>query len=130
MSINANAVHLMGNLTRDPELITSDRNGNQLDNAICNFGIATNRQYRNRESGKLVQETCFVDNVAFGRQAEVVHEFCKKGTPVYVQGYLRLDQWQDNGTQRQKLKVVAERVNLLGAGNGNGNGNNGNGTSY
>lgn len=120
MSLYANSMQLMGNLTRDPELITlegrKDAFGNDVK--ICNFGIATNRRYRNNQTGETDQETCYVDCVAFGRQAEVIHEYCEKGSPLYVSGYLRLDTWERNGVRNQKLKGVAQQISLLGAGDG------------
>ena len=119
MSIYANEVMVMGNLTRDPELRTAKgRNGEDIQ--ICNFGLAMNRRYTNNQTNKMDQETTFVDLTAFGRQAEIVNEYCEKGSPLYVKGYLRLDQWETNGVRNQKLKVIAERISLLGEGNGNG----------
>ena len=121
MSIYANTVHLMGNLTRDPELLTLDRNGSDGQPIrICNFGLATNRNYTNQQTKKKAQETTYVDLTAFGRQAEIVNEYCEKGSPLYIQGYLRLESWEKDGVRNQKLKVVAERISLLGPGNGNG----------
>lgn len=125
MGIYANRIHLMGNFTRDPELITTDRNGNPIvDSAgnpvkIVNFGLATNRTYTNQQTGKQEQEVCFIDLVAFNRTAEIIDQYCKKGSPLYLEGYLRLDQWETNGVRNQRLKGVAERISLLGAGNGN-----------
>ena len=119
MSIYANEVMVMGNLTRDPELRTvKGRNGEDIQ--ICNFGLAMNRRYTNSQTNKTDQETTYVDLTAFGRQAEIVDEYCEKGSPLYVKGYLRLDQWETNGVRNQKLKVIAERISLLGEGNGNG----------
>lgn len=108
---NFNKVLLMGNLTRDPEL----RYAGQSNAAICSFGLAVNRRWRT-QSGEEQEETCFVDVVTFGRQAETVNEYLVKGRPVFIEGRLQLDQWEDRetGAKRSKLKVVAERVQFLG----------------
>jgi len=105
---NLNHVMIMGNLTRDPELRYTPKNV-----AVVNIGIAVNRRWRNQE-GEQQEETTFVDCEAWGRTAEVMNEYLRKGRPVYVDGRLRLDQWQDKeGNNRSKLKVVVDNFQFL-----------------
>jgi single-strand DNA-binding protein len=114
-----NQVILVGNLTRDPELRVTPKG-----TAICQFGLAVNRQYKD-DSGQTRDETTFVDIEAWGKQGELVSKYLTKGSPALVQGRLKLDQWEDKQTQqkRSKLKVVLENVQFLssrGAGPGAG----------
>ena len=108
---NVNKVFLIGRLTRDPELRYGSSGG-----AICKFGLATNRQWRS-QSGEKQEETCFVDLVVFGRQAETCNEYLSKGRPVFVEGRLSFSTWEDreSGARRSKLEVVGERVQFLGS---------------
>ena len=104
-----NKVFLMGNLTRDPE-IRYLQNGT----ALTKFGLAVNRSYKTRD-GQQRDETCFVDITAWGRQAEVISEYCSKGRPLFVEGRLQFEQWQDqSGQRRSKLTVVLESFQFLG----------------
>lgn len=104
-----NRVYLMGRLTRDPEL----RHTNS-GIAVSDLGLAVNDNYRNK-SGELLERTCFVDAVVWGRQAETCCEFLHKGRPVLVEGRLQLDQWQtESGEKRSKMRVSADRVQFLG----------------
>jgi single-strand DNA-binding protein len=126
---NFNKVLLMGNLTRDPELRYLSGGGSgggggggrEGGNAICKFGLAVNRQWRN-QAGEKQEETCFVDIVVFGRQAETCNEFLRKGRGAFIEGRLKLDQWEDreSGQKRSKLEVVAENVQFLGSRDGGG----------
>jgi single-strand DNA-binding protein len=103
-----NKVFLVGNLTRDPEVryIPSGR-------AVADLGLAVSENYRNK-SGELVETTCFVDLVVWGRQAETCGEYLSKGSPVLVEGRLQLDQWENQqGEKRSKLRVRADRVQFL-----------------
>jgi single-strand DNA-binding protein len=105
-----NRVIMMGNLTRDPEY-------KQLSSgqAVCRLGLASNRQFKNKQSGSMVQEVCFVDVDVWGPQAEVCKQYLQKGRPVLVEGRLKLDTWQDqDGTKRSKHSIVADRVTFLG----------------
>lgn len=113
-----NQVILVGNLTRDPETRVTPKG-----TAICQFGIAVNRQFKD-ESGQTRDETTFVDIEAWGRQAELIAKYLTKGSPALVQGRLKLDQWEDkqSGQKRSKLKVVLENIQFLGAPRG-GNSN-------
>lgn len=104
-----NRVYLMGRLTRDPEL----RHTNS-GMAVSDLGLAVNDNYRTK-SGELLERTCFVDAVVWGRQAETCCEFLHKGRPVLVEGRLQLDQWQtESGENRSKMRVCADRVQFLG----------------
>jgi single-strand DNA-binding protein len=104
-----NKVILMGNLTRDPDLRTTPK-GSQ----VAQFGLAVNRNYRNAE-GNTVDETTFVDIEAFGKQAEVIGKYLSKGRPIFVEGRLKLDQWESKeGEKRSKLKVILEAFQFVG----------------
>jgi len=106
-----NKVILMGNLTRDPELRYTS-NGK----AIAKIGLAVNRAWTS-ESGEKKEEVTFVDVDTFGRTAENVGQYMRKGSPILIEGRLRLDQWDDKqtGQKRSKLGVVAETVQFLGS---------------
>ena len=109
MSLNLNHVTLAGNLTRDPELRQVG-----TDKAVVNFGLAVNRRWRNA-AGEQVEEATFVDVEAWGRVAEVIGQYLKKGSPAYIEGRLKLDSWEDkDGQKRSRMKVVAEQVQFLG----------------
>jgi single-strand DNA-binding protein len=101
---------MIGNLTRDPEYkqLASGR-------AVCRLGLASNRQYRNKQNGELVQEVCFIDVDVWGAQAESCRQYLQKGRPVLVEGRLKYETWQDaQGQNRSKHSVVADRVTFLG----------------
>lgn len=105
-----NRVIIMGNLTRDPE-------HRQLASgqAVCRLGLASNRQFKNKQTGMMVQEVCFVDVDVWGPQAESCNQYLQKGRPVLVEGRLKLDSWVDNdGQRRSKHSIVADRVTFLG----------------
>jgi len=105
---NLNKVLLMGNMTRDPELRYL-----QSGTAVCDFGIAVNRKWKS-QSGEQKDEVCFVDVTFFGRMAEVISEYMKKGRPIFVEGRLRLDSWTSkDGQKRSKLSVVGENMQFL-----------------
>jgi single-strand DNA-binding protein len=119
-----NKVILMGNLTRDPELRVT-ANGN----SICKLGLATSRVYSTKD-GERREETTFVDIDAFGKQAEVISKYMRKGRPIMVEGRLKLDQWESgDGQKRNKLSVVLESFQFLGGRDDNegGSGNSGGG---
>ena len=117
---NFNKVFLMGNLTRDPELRYAGGAAGG-GSAICKFGLAVNRQWRD-QAGQLQEEVTYVDITVFSRQAETCNEYLKKGRPVFIEGRLNFSQWEDRETKqkRSKLDVVGERVQFLGAGGGRG----------
>lgn len=101
---NANIVILMGNATRDPELKFTQGNV-----AIASWGIAVNRKWKGGD-GEQKEETAFVECTAFRGLAEVIGQYLRKGAAHYVQGYLKLDQWQDKeGNKRSKLGVVVDQ---------------------
>ncbi|MHC4107281.1 MAG: single-stranded DNA-binding protein [Planctomycetota bacterium] len=108
MSANFNKVFLMGNLTRDVELKYTPNN-----QAVAAIGIAVNRRYRTKE-GEDREDTTFVDCEAWGRTAEVMNQYLAKGRPVFVEGRLKLDRWQDkDGNNRSKLRVVVENFQFI-----------------
>ncbi len=111
---NFNKVMLMGNLTRDPEIRYTPKG-----TAVCEIGMAINR-YFSGESGDKREETTFVDVTLWGRTAEIAQEYLKKGRPVFIEGRLQLDSWEDktSGQKRSKLRVVAEGMQLIGSRDG------------
>ena len=113
-----NKVLLMGNLTRDPELRVTPKG-----TPICQFSLAINRQFK-MESGESREEVIFVDIEAWGKQGETIAKYCTKGRPLYVEGRLRLDQWEDKNTKekRSRMKVVLEQFQFLGDGRGGAGG--------
>lgn len=113
---NFNKVYLIGNLTRDPELRVTPKG-----TAICQFGLAVNRQFKD-ESGAMRDDTTFVDIEAWGKQGETISKYCTKGRPLFVEGRLKLDQWEDktSGQKRSKMKVVLENFQFLGTGQRDG----------
>ncbi len=106
---NFNKVILMGNLTRDPEVKYTSSG-----TAIAKLGMAINRYWRNQD-GQQQEETTFVDVDAFGRQAETIGQYLKKGRPIMVEGRLKLDQWDDKqtGQKRSKMGIVLENFQFL-----------------
>jgi len=113
-----NKVILVGNLTRDPELRYTPKG-----TAIAKIGLAVNRVWTN-EAGEKKEEVTFVDVDVFGRTAENVGQYMRKGRPILIEGRLRLDQWDDKqtGQKKSKLGVVAETVQFLGSPTGGGEG--------
>jgi len=107
-----NKVILVGNLTRDPELRYPPKGL-----AIGKIGLAVNRSWRN-EAGEQKEEVTFVDVDSFGKQAELIGQYMRKGSPILIEGRLRLDQWDDKqtGQKRSKLGVVVENFQFLGSG--------------
>ena len=123
MAGNLNKVFLMGNLTRDVELKKTPSNM-----SVANVGLAVNRQYRVNDENR--EETTFVDCEAWGRTAEVMGQYLRKGRPVFVEGRLKLDQWQDrDGNNRSKLKVVIDNFQFVDSRSGEGGGGGGGGNS-
>ncbi|MGH7991398.1 MAG: single-stranded DNA-binding protein [Limisphaerales bacterium] len=106
-----NKVILMGNLTRDPELRYTPKG-----TAIAKVGLAVNRVWTN-EAGEKKEDVTFIDVDVFGRTAENVGQYMRKGRPILIEGRLRLDQWDDKqtGQKRSRLGVVAETVQFLGS---------------
>lgn len=110
---NYNKVLLMGNLTRDPELKYTPKG-----TAIVEIGLAINRKWKS-ETGEAKEDVTFVDVSAFGRTAEVIAQYLKKGRPIMIEGRLKFDQWDDKqtGQKRSKLRVVCESFEFLDSGN-------------
>jgi single-strand DNA-binding protein len=111
---NFNRIIIIGNLTRDPE-------HRQLASGlgVTRLGLACNRQYKNRQTGALMQEVCFIDVDVFGPQAESTRQYLQKGKPVLVEGRLKFDTWQTpDGQTRSKHSIVADRVMFLQPGPG------------
>jgi single-strand DNA-binding protein len=111
---NLNKVMLIGNLTRDPELRVTPKG-----TAICQFSLAVNRKFRD-DSGADREEVTYVDIEAWGKSGENISKYCTKGRPLFVEGRLRLDQWEDKTTKekRSRMKVVLENFQFLGSGRG------------
>lgn len=108
-----NRIVMIGNLTRDPDYkqLTSGQ-------AVCKLGLASNRQFKNRQTGNMIQEVCYVDVDVWGAQAESCRQYLQKGRAVLIEGRLKLDSWQDpNGQSRNKHSIVADRVVFLNSGN-------------
>lgn len=102
-----NRVILIGNLTRDVEL--KHTAGGK---AVTEIGLAVND--RRKQGNEWIEETTFVDVTLWGRTAEVANEYLVKGAPILVEGRLKLESWETNGGKRSKLRVVAERMQMLG----------------
>ena len=113
-----NKVILLGNLTRDPEVRYTPKGS-----AVADLGIAVNRQYT-LENGEKREEVTFVDVTFWGRTAEVAGEYLKKGRPIFIEGRLQLDTWDDkqSGQKRSRLKVIGESMQMLGSRPGGGGG--------
>lgn len=113
---NFNKVILAGNLTRDPELRYTPKGL-----AIAKLGLAVNRRWTN-EAGEQKEDVLFVDVDAFGKQAETIGQYLRKGRPILIEGRLRLDTWDDkqSGQKKSKLGVVLETFQFLDSGNREG----------
>lgn len=107
--MNLNKVMFAGHLTRDPEL---KKTTSGL--SICEFGLAASRKNK-AKSGEIREEVCFVEVTVFGKTADAVLKYVSKGSNIYIDGRLVLDQWQDrnDGNNRSKLKIVAESVQFI-----------------
>jgi single-strand DNA-binding protein len=116
-----NRVLLLGNLTRDPEIRYTPKG-----TAVADIGIAVNRSYTS-ESGERREETTFVDVTLWGRTAEIAEKYLKKGRQVFIEGRLQLDSWEDKqtGQKRNRLRVVGENMQMVGAPRGEGVGEGG-----
>jgi single-strand DNA-binding protein len=112
---NFNKVLLLGNLTRDPELRYLPS-----QTAVVEFGLAINRKYKGQD-GSMKDETCFVDCQAFGKAAENLNKYCKKGNPLFVEGRLKYDSWtKQDGSKASKLRVNVENFQFIGTAGGQG----------
>ncbi len=108
--MNVNKVTIAGNLTRDPELRYTPKG-----TAVAKLGVAINREWKT-DTGEKKQEVTFVDVDCFGKQAETVGQYFKKGKEIYIDGRLKLDSWDDKqtGQKRQRLGVVMESFQFVG----------------
>jgi single-strand DNA-binding protein len=121
MASSFNRVILVGNLTRDPELRYTPSG-----TPVCDIGLAVNDKRKN-PNGEWVEETTFVDVTLWARTAEVASEYLGKGSQVLIEGRLKLDSWETDGQKRSKLKVVGEKLQMLGAPRGAAGGGGGGG---
>jgi len=112
---NLNRVLLIGNLTRDPELRYTPKG-----TPVCELGLAVNRTWT--EDGQKHEETTFVEVTLWGRTAEIAQQYLRKGSPVFIEGRLRLDTWELGGEKRSRLRVVGESLQLLGTKEGSAGG--------
>lgn len=107
---NLNKVMLIGNLTRDPEMRYTPGG-----TSVCEVGLAINRFWTDSQSGEKREQTCFVDCSAFGRQADTLSRYMRKGRPLFVEGRLDFQTWESKeGQKRSKLKVIIENFQFLG----------------
>jgi single-strand DNA-binding protein len=111
---NFNKVLLMGNLTRDPEVRYTPKG-----TAVGDLGLAINDSYK-AQDGTIKEVVTYVDIEVWGRQAETCKQYLTKGRPVFVEGQLKLDQWEQDGQKKSRLKVRADRVQFLGSPSGGG----------
>lgn len=113
---NFNKVILLGNLVADPDLATLPSGAN-----VANFRMAINDRYRGRD-GEMIEQTVFIDVKFFGRTAEVVEKYLRKGSPVLVDGKLRQDNWEDKetGAKRSKIYVFGRSLTMMPGGKGRG----------
>lgn len=117
---NFNRVFLLGHLTRDPDLRYTP-----AGLGIATFGLAVNTPIGKDEEGNRKEETLFVDVIAFGKQAETITEYLKKGSPIFVEGRLRYRSWEDaNGIKHSKHEVVLNGFQFLSSSKGSGSDNN------
>lgn len=123
MAGSFNKVILLGNLTRDVEL----RHLPSGSQSVANIGLAVNRRWRTPE-GEQREEVTYIDCEAWGKQAETLAKYVSKGRPLFIEGRLKLDQWEKEGQKFSKLRVVIENfqfVDSRGEGGGGGGGDEG-----
>lgn len=114
----------MGNLTRDPELRVTPSG-----NSICKFSLALNRAYSTKD-GERREEVTYVDIDSFGKQAEVISRYMRKGRPIMIEGRLKFDQWESDGQKRSKLGIILENFQFLGGRDDNESEASGQGSGY
>lgn len=121
-----NKVILLGNLTRDPQLKYLPS-----QTAVAEFGIACNRKFKSA-AGEDREEVTFVDITAFGKQAELINQYFTKGKPIFIEGRLKFDSWEDKqgGGKRSRLTVVLENFQFIGGRDGGGGGGGGRSQGY
>ena len=111
---SVNKVMLMGNLTRDPQLTYLPS-----QTPVVEFGLAMNRKFK-KQDGSQGEEVCFVDCQMFGKRAEALNQWFKKGAAIFIEGRLKFDSWQKDGQTHSKLRVLAEEFQFLPSGGNNG----------
>lgn len=121
-----NRIILIGNITRDPELRFLPNN-----TAVCEFGLAVNDRFQNKQTQQWEDRPNFIDCAAFGKTAENISKFFAKGRPIFIEGKLRFEQWEDrqSGQKRSKLKVVIDTWRFVDSDKG-GDGSQSFGTGY
>jgi single-strand DNA-binding protein len=112
-----NKVMLIGNLTRDPEVRYTPKG-----TAVCDMAIAVNRRFLNETTGERQEEVTYLDIVLWGKQAELAGQYLSKGRPVFIEGRLQMDSWEDKATgqKRSKIKIVAEGMQFIDSKPGSG----------
>jgi single-strand DNA-binding protein len=109
-----NRVLLMGNMTRDPQLSYLPS-----QTAVAEFGLAMNRKYK-KQDGSMAEDICFVDCQIFGKRAEVINKYFKKGDPIFVEGRLKFDSWEKDGKKNSRLRVFVENFEFIESRRGGG----------
>ena len=112
MANDLNKVILVGRLTREVEMVN---NG-----SIAKFSIATNEKYKNKD-GEMVENVSYIDVTAFGKFAEMLGKWLKKGQQVIVEGKLNQDRWEQDGQNRSKVNVICNNIQFIGGKNENNN---------
>ena len=114
---NLNKVMIIGNLTADPEVRTTPRG-----NSVAELRLAVNRVSSGPNEGERREETTYLDVTCWGRTAEIAGQYLAKGRPVFIEGRLQQDTWEDKqiGQKRSKIRIVAENMQLLGSRDGGG----------
>ncbi len=108
--MNVNRVFIGGNLTRDPQMSYLPS-----QTAVVEFGMATNRKWNDKATGEQKEEVCFVDCRCYGKQAETLHKYVHKGDPLFIEGRLELDTWDDkqSGAKRSKHRIFIQSFQFL-----------------
>jgi single-strand DNA-binding protein len=115
MSSSLNKAMIIGNLTRDPELRQT-----ASGQAVCSFGVATNRTWKD-QAGEKQEQTEFHNVVAWGRLAEIINQYLKKGNKIFIEGRLQTRDWEgQDGVKRYRTEIVAENMVMLGGNRGEG----------
>ena len=109
--MNINKVTIAGNITRDPELKATPGGA-----SVASMTVAVNRTWKD-QSGQLQEDVMFADVTAFGKTADIVAQHLKKGNPIYLEGRLKLDKWDDKktGEKKSKLRVIMESFQFVGS---------------
>jgi len=106
---NFNLVLLMGNLTRDPQLSYTPSK-----TAVSEFGLAVNRKFK-KQDGTQGEEVLFIECQVYGKRAEVISKHFEKGSPIFVQGRLKFEQWDADGRAHSRIRVIVENFEFVGS---------------